>query len=1162
MRNRSVKLLSGASVLAVVAGLQPAQGAAVTISGDPSHAAYTTGASDNTVTINLDSTIRADGVTGNSFYNAQTISGAPTFLTINDSALIGDISNAGSLTSTTGNAISILNDSQVFGRVTNAGLLDGNLVGISLTQDSTIAGGIVNSGTINGGSTAILIDTGSELLGGVSNSGVISGGAAGIAVKDGVAGELWGGIHNDAAGTISAQTTAAVLLSGLTYQGGITNAGHISGQGSADGIQMTAGTFDGDIVNSGVIESTAVTGNAIAITGGTFNGSISNTGQILADNTSGIAINITGGTFTGNISNSVDGANRGRISADFTAVNIANTSFTGDVNNSGDIASANGIGVSISTTTFTGNVNNLAGGAISANQTALLVTAATFSGSITNAGLISSSAADAVIIDSALFQNGDFVNTASGSIVGVTHALVFSGTAFNGNVTNDGSISASGDAVRIESGTTLTGAVTNNGAIASSTHDGVVVAGTLTGTLDNTADGTIQGAHNGITIAATGSVTGGITNSGTIIAATGAAIDLSAATVAHTINQTGGLLRGGSGATIATAVNMANVGVADRLNADGGVIDGDIVGGVAHTDDVIMTPDDKVVYLRGTASNIDQFDMAGAGTAILGADARGATGASAVGVTIGAASMTHSGSGTLYLDDNTHVTLTGAYAQTDGTLEFFLTPDVATHGYIHAATANLDGNVAAYIDSAAFAAAGGDTFTYANVITGTRTGNFNNAADIGINSLFFDGHVVTHAAAVDIVLDRLAFTDALVLPGLSQNEISVGDAIETIYGNGSYGTDFQNLFAYLFSLPAGSQAEAQHAYDELAGAEHATVQEIGLRLGHSFDNAVDGRLADLRGTSGSSSSMASLGLRRLAEADPIVASDAMPEGSPRLRGAQNVGIWAQAYGDWTDADSDIEAAGYDQQNKGVAGGADMAINNAIHAGAAIGASQANADFHTRGDSADIDAFNAAVYAAFETGHFYADAILSYGAQDVSSTRTIDLGFGTFAAAAGYNASSWSGNARTGYVADLGAVSVEPFAAIRYALLSTDSFQETGAGGYDLIVAGQDATSLTSSLGARISGAWTGGGIRYVPSLEMSWRHEYLDDRQTILAAFEEDPTTRFQIVSSSLAADSAVVRARFGAELNPGLMVYLDYNGLYNSTASTHGATAGIRASW
>ena len=1160
MRNRSVKLLSGASVMAVVAGLQPAQGAAVTISGDPSHAPYTTGATDNTVTINLDSTIRADLVTGDSFYNAQTITGAPTFLTINDSALLGDIVNAGSLTSTAGNAISIQGDSQVFGQITNSGLLDASLVGINIVGDSTLAGGIDNTGSING-STAILIDTGSELLGGIANSGNITGTVAAISVQDGTAGELWGGIHNAETGAISASSSAAILLQGSIYQGGITNAGNITGTNSAAAISMTAGTFTGDIENSGVIETTAVSQTAITISGGTFDGNISNSGQILATAASGVAVAITGTTvFTGNITNSDNGTDRGVIHAASTAIYVSSTSFTGDITNNGDITSDSGYGVRITTAAFDGNVINQTNGIITASNDAVRITSTQFTGDVSNSGTISSLAGTGVYISATTFD-GNVENLAGALIAGDSNGVVLTGTNFNGDVNNAGTITASiSSGIRVDLGTTVDGSIENSGSIDASSQDGIGIDGVVTGSVTNTEDGNITAARNGIRIS--GTVTGGITNSGTIIAATGAGIDVSAATVAHTINQTGGMLRGGSGATVATAVDMSNVAIQDRLNADGGVIDGDIVGGATNIDDVVMTPDDKVVYLRGTASNIDQFDMAGAGTAILGASARGATGTQAVGVTIGAVRMTHSGSGTLYVDDNTTVTLSGAYTQTDGTLEFFLTPTVGTHGAINAATAALDGDIAAYIDPAAFALAGGDTFTYTNVITGTRSGNFNNAADIDINSLFFTGHTVNRPSAVDIVLNRQGFADALVLPGLTKNQASVGDAIDAIYNNPSYGTDFQNLFAYLFSLPAGSEEEVQHAYDELAGAELADTQEIGLRLGHSFDNAVSGRLAGLRGSADSSTTEARLGLRRLAEADPIVASDAMPEGGSRLRGAQNVGIWAQAFGDWTDASGDAEAAGYDQESKGAALGADVAVSHSVRAGAAIGWSNANADFNTAGDSTDIDAFNAAVYTAFETGHFYADAILSYGAQDVTTNRAIELGFGSFAANAAYNATAWNVDAQVGWIADLGAVALEPFAALRYALLSTDSFRETGAGGYNLFVDSQDADSLTSSLGARLSGAWTGGGVRYLPSLEVAWRHEYLDDRQTILAAFEEDPATRFQVVSSAMASDSAVVRARFGAELNRNILVHLDYNGLYNSSANTHGATAGITASW
>ncbi|MEQ1756009.1 MAG: autotransporter domain-containing protein [Micropepsaceae bacterium] len=1149
MRSRFISLKSGVSAIAVLAAAASAQ-AADTVSGPTTADPYVNAESD-IVTVNLDATIRADATTNDSFFNGKAMSNGTANLIINDSTLLGDIVNIASMIATTGTAIQFLNDSQIFGQISNSGLISGTGVGILLTDDSTIAGGIDNTGTIGAGSTAVLIGDDSELTGGITNSGTISANNAGIAVNDAQA-ELWGGIHNQQNGLIYAGTSAAILLSGNIYEGGITNAGTISGQTSAYGILIMGGTFEGDITNSGLIQSTASSHVAIEITGGTFNGGISNSGSIVAEATNDVAIRVSGLTdFNGSIVNESGGVIRG----DVVAISLGNVTFDGDIINDGEITSNNGVGITENATTFTGNINNQLDGTITAVDTAVHITSTTFTGNFTNAGSIESTSGDAVIIDAVTFT-GSFTN--SGHIEGSDNGVVFTGTTFAGNATNSGTINSHQDAVRVESGTTVTGNVVNSGSVHSTSQDGIDINGTVSGAVTNQGTGTIYGLRDGIDV--DGVVTGGIANQGTIIGETGAAIDVSGSASAHTVTQSSGLIQGGNGTAVGVALRLNNAS-ADHVNANGGTIDGNIVGGAGNGDDVIMNPGTSFTYLRGTASNLDQFDMQGAGTALLGAAGRGETGSAAVGVTVGAASMTHSGAGTVYLDDDTAITLSGAYAQTNGTLEYFLTPDTTTYGTISAGSASLDGRIAGYVDPVAFAIAGGTTFTYQNVIAGTTSGTFTNASSIDTNSLFFEGVADINASDVDIILTRQAFSSATLIPGLTHNQAEVGAAIETIYGNGSYGSDFQDLYAYLFSLPAGSEEAVQDVYDELAGAEHADTQEIGLRLGHSFDNAVAGRLYDLR-ASQSEAHTASLGLRRYAEADPIMISDAMPGPSSRMRGTQNVGIWAQAFGDWTDSQGDSEASGYDQETTGVAGGVDVAVNERVHAGGALGWSNANADFQTPGDNSEIDAFSAAIYAAFETGHFYADAILSYGAQDINTERQLDLGFGTFAAASAYGATSWSAHGEAGWMIAAGAVTFEPFAALQYALLSTDSFQETGAGAFDLFVSGQDAESLASRLGARLSTSFTDGGIRFLPSLEVAWRHEYMDNRQSILAAFEEDPTTRFQIVSSALASDSATVKARFGTELSPGLLVYLDYNGLYNSSATTHGATAGLRASW
>ena len=1150
MRNRNFFLKSGASAFAFLAATATGQ-AADTVSGPATSDPYTNAESD-IVTIDTDATIRADDITNDSFFNGKAMSNAGGNLVIDDSTLLGDIVNTGTMVSTTGTAVQIFNDSQVFGEFNNSGLISGTIAGVLLSDDSTLAGGLTNSGTIGAGSTAILVNLDSEMLGGIHNSGQISANVAGIAIS-GTNAELWGGITND--GTIFAGSAAAILLSGSIYEGGLTNSGHITGQTSANGITMTGGTFDGDIVNesTGVIEATGTSDVAIEISGGIFDGSISNSGTIIADVSSGVGISVSGATdFNGGITNTATGL----ISGSSDALLLANASFDGNIVNAGTIRSSAGVGINENVTTFTGSINNQLGGVITAQDTALNITSTTFTGSITNAGLINSTSGDAVVINATTFT-GSLTN--SGHIQASTHAVVLTGTAFNGSVTNSGTISSFGGALSVETGTTQTGSIANSGLVESTSADGIDIAGVVTGSITNQGTGVIRGLVDGIDVS--GTVTTGIANAGTIIGETGAAIDVSGADASTTITQSAGLIQGGNGTSTGVALRLNNT-FADAVTATGGIIDGNIVGGVGDSDDVTMNPTSSFIYLRGTATNIDQFNKQGAGDALLGAAARGATGTSAVGVTINAASMTNSGTGRLYVDDNTQVNLSGAFTQSSGTLEYFLTPDMTPTGFgqIAAGSASLGGNIAAYIDPAAFAAAGGTTFTYTDVITGTTSGTFTNASSIEINSLFFEGEADVHAGAVDIILTRLAFGDAHIIHAPTQNQAAVADALEIIYGNAPYSSDFEDLFAHLFSLPAGSEHDVEHIYDELGGAEHADAQEVGLRLNHGFDGVVGSRLKELRATQ-SAEHHAGLRQNRYAEADPIVATDAHPAGHG-LRGSTKMGLWLQGYGDWTEVDGDEEAVGYDQDTQGIAGGFDVAVTPALRTGAAVGWSSADAEFVTPGDETEVDAFHAAVYAAFETGQFYADAIVGFAMQDVSTSRSVELGFDTFDAAANYDATGFDMHAEAGWMVHAGMVTFEPFAALGYAHLSSDDFQETGADAFNLFVDSQTAETLSSSLGARINAAWTDGGVRYLPSLEVAWRHEFLDERQTIVAAFEEDPSTRFRIVSSAAARDSAVVKARFGAELSQGVAVFLDYNGLYNTASTSHGAAAGVRASW
>jgi outer membrane autotransporter protein len=92
--------------------------------------------------------------------------------------------------------------------------------------------------------------------------------------------------------------------------------------------------------------------------------------------------------------------------------------------------------------------------------------------------------------------------------------------------------------------------------------------------------------------------------------------------------------------------------------------------------------------------------------------------------------------------------------------------------------------------------------------------------------------------------------------------------------------------------------------------------------------------------------------------------------------------------------------------------------------------------------------------------------------------------------------------------------------------------------------------------------WTAGGVTLVPDASIAWRHEFADDRQSFTAAFLDDPSTLFNIISSETSPDSILVNAGLTAGVTKGLELFVDYNGVLNSDANSHNGSAGFRATW
>ena len=486
------------------------------------------------------------------------------------------------------------------------------------------------------------------------------------------------------------------------------------------------------------------------------------------------------------------------------------------------------------------------------------------------------------------------------------------------------------------------------------------------------------------------------------------------------------------------------------------------------------------------------------------------------------------------------------------------------------------GDIAAYLDAVSFASVPpvlADTpIVYDNVMTSTgRTGTFDNSASITTSSIFFEGEAVYDGNNVDISITRLALDEALEAAGAteSQNQNTVASVLEEIYMGGEYGGEGSDFDTLLESLFGGDLTpdEVQDIFDNLGGAEHAQLQASTLGLSTILNTFMSDRLdSTLPGLSGGKS-MASFGLRDYADGTTgTTATDASPPVSAGNRGlnsgASGASIWARGFGNWTTADGDAEATGYEQDSGGAAVGVDFAVNPNITIGAAGSWSSTDVSFDTLGDNAEIDTWQGGLYGSYGIGKSYVDATASYASHDVSAERLIDLPADDFIATSSYNATAWSVTGELGHIWRVGRVDVQPSVGLAYTSVSTDAFNETSASNdFDLLVQGSDASSFASTLAVRASGQFLVGRTRVMPDLKLGWRHDFGDDRQAFTAAFEEDPVT-FEIVSSKTQVDAAVVNAGVTAAVSKSVEVFVDLNGLYGGEVATTNASGGLRFTW
>jgi outer membrane autotransporter protein len=148
----------------------------------------------------------------------------------------------------------------------------------------------------------------------------------------------------------------------------------------------------------------------------------------------------------------------------------------------------------------------------------------------------------------------------------------------------------------------------------------------------------------------------------------------------------------------------------------------------------------------------------------------------------------------------------------------------------------------------------------------------------------------------------------------------------------------------------------------------------------------------------------------------------------------------------------------------------------------------------------------------------------------------------------------------GYEFNLGPWRLGANTSIQYTYLGIPGFDESGAGNLNARVGNQQPNSFVYTLGGNISYLWQPTwNCSIIPTLGLSWQHEFLDYGEKIEGRFANGRGAPFSFYTTTAARNNAFGNAGITVQLKCKLGAYAYYNPQFGGgQIVSHGVLLGL----